>query len=294
MAAPAGGEIRSEFARLEINNQTHLSYRKFLADDPKGVVLYLHGIQSHSGWYVQSSEVLAEKGYTVYATDRRGSGMNRIDRGHVQNYEDLIADIDHFIDRINADFPQLPVFLMSVSWGGKLALAYDGMRPGRIAGIVLSTPGIKPKVDLSPWNKLKVLNYFWRRRDVQPMIPIPIPRAELFTDDVEWQNWIDQDPLTLRECTARFYWESSQLEKAIKNNIENNQAPVLLQLAGRDEIINNDKTVRFLERKLPGAQTNKLEIITYPEARHTLEFERNMREIVMDVVAWLNRWNTGA
>jgi len=179
---------------------------------------------------------------------------------------------------------------MSVSWGGKLALLYECMQPGKVQGIVLSTPGIKPKVDLDTWNKLKVLYYFWRSREVQPMIPIPINRADMFTDDVAWQNWIQMDRLTLRQCTARFFWESRQMDKAIEKRIEHCQAPFLLQLAGRDEIVQNKKTVGFLKKKLPGADTNKLDIIEYPEARHTLEFEKNMHEIVMDVVAWLNRW----
>ena len=156
---------------------------------------------------------MAEEGFTVYAPDRRGSGQNAFDRGHIESYEDLIADLDAFLNRIEADHPtNLPIFLVSVSWGGKLAVAYEALRPGRVAGVVLSTPGIKPKVDLNPWNKMKVLYFFWRRRDVQPMIPIPINATSLFTDDVEWQNWIEQDPLTLRECTPRFYWESRQLE----------------------------------------------------------------------------------
>ena len=287
---PSQARVASELSRLEINNQTHLSYRRYFADDPRGIVLYLHGIQSHSGWYIQSCEMLAENGYTVYAPDRRGSGLNRTDPGHLQNYEDLVADIDGFLDRIHADFPDLPVFLMSVSWGGKLALLYEAMRPGSVDGVVLSTPGIRPKVDLSTWNKLKVLYFFWRRREIQPLIPIPINRADLFTDNVEWQNWIDQDPLTLRKCTARFYWENQQMDKQTRRRIDRARAPYLLQLAGRDEIIHNEKTLRFLKRSLPGADANRLEVIVYPEARHTLEFEPNMREIVMDVVAWLNRW----
>lgn len=292
LAVSARSEDRApwEYQRLEISNQTHLTYRKYFADNPRGVVLYLHGIQSHSGWYIQSCEILAENGYTVYAPDRRGSGLNRVDRGHLQNYEDLVGDMDAFVNRIHADFPDLPLFIMSVSWGGKLALLYESRSPGSVEGIILSTPGIRSKVDLNLWNKLKVLYYFWRKRDIQPMIPIPIDRADMFTDDVGWQNWIARDRNTLRRCTARFYWESNQMDRATKKLIENCKAPFLLQLAGRDEIVNNKKTIKFLKKKLPGATENKLEIIEYPGARHTLEFEKNMREIVMDVVAWLNRW----
>jgi alpha-beta hydrolase superfamily lysophospholipase len=206
LGAVSPAQVAPELQKLEINNQNHLSYRKYLADNPRGAVLYLHGIQSHSGWYVQSCEILAANGYTVYAPDRRGSGLNRQDRGHVQNYEDLIADLDAFVAQMRADFPNLPLFLMSVSWGGKIALLYDALRPGNVDGVILSTPGIRPKVDLPVWDKFRVFYFSWRRREIQPMIPVPIDRADMFTDDVEWQNWIEQDPLPVF-CTARFLGE---------------------------------------------------------------------------------------
>lgn len=274
--------------KLEINNQTSLTFRRYTSPNPKGVILYLHGIQSHSGWYIQSCQLLAEHGYTVYAPDRRGSGLNREDRGHMQNYEDLIADLDAFIARIHADNPGLPVFLVGVSWGGKLAMLYEIMRPGQVDGLIISAPGIKPQIDLSPWNKLKVFYYHWRNRDVQPEIPIPIDRSNLFTDDPKWQNWIEQDPLTLRKCTARFFWESHKMDSQINKWAKDARAPILLLLAGRDEICDNDRTLNFMMKKLPEAENGTLMLAEYPEARHTLEFEPNMRKVVQDMLTWLN------
>jgi alpha-beta hydrolase superfamily lysophospholipase len=289
--APVEARVPYRIERLEINNQTHLSYRRFISDNPRGVVLYLHGIQSHSGWYVQSSQMLAENGYCVYASDRRGCGLNNQDRGHLQNYEDLIADIDAFLARIRADYPNLPVYLLGVSWGGKLSLLYETMRPGQVDGLILSTPGVKPRVNLSPWNRLRVLWYSGRRREVQPEIPIPIGGANLFTDDPKWQNWIEQDQLTLRRATARFYWENRKMDKKIKSQIKQAQAPILLLLAERDEIIHNEKTIRFLSNKAPEAKKGDLEIIEYARARHTLEFEKGMKRVVQDMISWLDRHN---
>jgi len=288
LAAPPRATVPYQLGKLEINNQTSLAFRRYVSTHPRGVILYLHGIQSHSGWYIQSCQLLAENGYTVYAPDRRGSGLNGVDRGHVQNYEDLIADLDAFIARIHADYPGLPVFLVGVSWGGKLAMLYEVMRPGQVDGLILSAPGLKPKVDLSPWNKIKVFYYHWRNRDVQPEIPIPINRSDLFTDDPKWQNWIEQDPLTLRKCTARFFWENRKMDKQIKKWAKDAKAPILLMLADRDEIIDNDKTLRFMEKKLPESENGTLTLARYPTARHTLEFEANMRQVVKDMLTWLN------
>lgn len=285
------GLARAEILRLEINNQTHLTYRRYVSDNPRGLILYFHGISSHSGWYVESGEILAENGYTVYAPDRRGSGMNDDDRGHLQDYFDLIADTDAFVARMRADFPGLPIYLFGVSWGGKQALLYDSVRPNELAGVILSAPGIEPKVDLSLWNKLRVLVTFWKRKENQPRIQIPISDASLFTDNTRWQNWIEQDPYTLRRATSRFYWESNKMDKALKREVRKGQSPVLLQLAGRDEIANNKKTTKYMNKRVSQNGERDVEIIVYEQARHTLEFEDNLTEVMEDVLDWLNRHN---
>ena len=46
----------------------------------RGGVLYLHGIQSHGGWYERSAARLCESGFAVLQPDRRGSGRNQPQR----------------------------------------------------------------------------------------------------------------------------------------------------------------------------------------------------------------------
>ncbi len=62
--------------------------------ESKGVpVLMLHGLQSHSGWFVQSAHFLASLGSPVYALERRGSGLSEARRGHCENFQELVADV---------------------------------------------------------------------------------------------------------------------------------------------------------------------------------------------------------
>jgi len=282
-----------EVLTLEISNQAHLTYRKYAAKNAKGAILYLHGISSHSGWYGQSCALLAKNGYSVYAPDRRGSGENRWDRGHLENYEDLIADLDGFIGRIHAENGNLPVYLLGVSWGGKLAMLYESMKPGSVDGVILSTPGIKPRISLSPLAKNRVLYSARKRKEKQPEIKIPIKHSSMFTGDTAWQAWIEQDPLALRRCTGRFFWESRKMDKKLKKMIKQSEAPVLLLLAEHDDIVNNNKTDKFLTKKLVGRRgdPHRLEIILYEGATHTLDFEPNWKDVVRDILDWLNRVN---
>ena len=61
--------------------------------DPVGAVLYLHGIQLHSGWYEESARRLQQAGFAVLQPDRRGSGRNQMDRGHAESQQHLINGI---------------------------------------------------------------------------------------------------------------------------------------------------------------------------------------------------------
>ena len=53
-----------------------LHYRHYhSAGIPKATIVFIHGIQSHGGWYETSCKKFAQAGYRVLFLDRRGSGL---------------------------------------------------------------------------------------------------------------------------------------------------------------------------------------------------------------------------
>jgi alpha-beta hydrolase superfamily lysophospholipase len=60
--------------------------------------------------------------------------------------------------------------------------------------------------------------------------------------------------------------------------------PVLTLLAGRDRIIDNRRTRDFV-----GRFAGPKEVVEYPEAHHTLEFEPDPENHLRDLIGWLNR-----
>ena len=66
--------------------------RVFGAGGAKRPVLMTHGLESHSGWFVQSGAFLAGLGHPVYLVDRRGSGLSRQRRGHVDDFREWSAE----------------------------------------------------------------------------------------------------------------------------------------------------------------------------------------------------------
>jgi acylglycerol lipase len=244
---------------------------------PRARVVALHGIQSHGGWYGESCRYLARAGFAVDFLDRRGSGLNEKARGDTPGFRRLLADIAEFLrDRESA-------FLLGISWGGKLAVGLEQFYPGITRGLILMTPGLCPRVRPPARMRLTILlsRLFAPRR----LFPIPLDDPALFTRNPVRQAFIRDDPLSLRKATARFLVSSVHLDLVLRRAPAHVRVPVLLLLAGHDQIIDNDRTRACLER----FATHDREVIEYPDAHHTLEFEPDPSAVFSDLKSWLLR-----
>jgi alpha-beta hydrolase superfamily lysophospholipase len=253
-------------------------YRRFAPrGEPRGRIVTLHGIQSHGGWYTGSSKFLADAGWEVSFLDRRGSGLNAQARGDAPGFRRLLADIAEFIRAQSGPSP----FLLAISWGGKLAVALERFYPGLVRGLVLLTPGLCPRIRPPLGQRLRIA---WSRL-VAPSrhFPIPLDDPELFTSTPRWQEYIREDPLSLRTATARFLVSSVHLDIVLKRCPAHVRVPVLTLLAGHDRIIDNARTRAYVGR----FATTDRRIIDYPDAHHTLEFEPDPAPMFEDVRRWL-------
>lgn len=253
--------------------------RLWLPDRPTGAVLYLHGIQSHGGWFEASAEQLANAGYAVLFPDRRGSGRNQVDRGHATSPRQLVDDLIAAIDVIRERTGFRTVTVVAVSWGGKLALALARRAPDKLRRLVLVAPGLFPQVDIPVAEKLSVAwsSLLWPRR----RFDVPLADPALFTTTDRWIDFIDHDPLSVRQVTARFLLTSRRLDWEVRAYGRcPPPVPLRLLLAGGDRIIDNERTRQFVR----GLAIPDRAIIEHPDARHTLEFEPDPQAFFEDLI----------
>src|SRR5262249_28786732 len=152
--------------------------------------------------------------------------------------------------------------------------------PGLIDGLALLAPGFCPQVRPAAER--------WRiaaARLFKPtqMFPIPLNDPALFTANPVWQEFIADDPLALREATARLLVESIKLDLYLKRAAPRINVPVLLLLAGKDRIIDNSRTRDFVNAF---ASAHKM-VLEYSAAHHTLEFEPDPTRIFAELLAWI-------
>jgi alpha-beta hydrolase superfamily lysophospholipase len=267
-----------------------LRYRRYPAgrERPRAHLVCIHGIQSHAGWYDHSCERLAAAGFAVSFLDRRGSGMNPDARGDAPGFRRLLDDLADFLAPLQAGRREVPVFLVAISWGGKLAAALQRRRPGLADGLALLCPGFRARVGPGFRQGLRI----FLTRLVSPTRPFPIPlnEPELFTATPSWQQFLRDDPLRLHRATARLLIESVRLDAYLRAVPPHVTCPTLLLLAEHDRIIDNDRTRRFVARFAAADQ----EVIEYPGAHHTLEFEPDPDRHLADLQAWLDKHATAA
>ena len=245
-------------------------------------LLYLHGIESHAGWFIQSAEAVNALDWPVVLAERRGSGCNSQNRGHADSFEQLLADVFCAAAYCRDRWPSCQVHLAGVSWGGKLALASALRFPQTFASLTMIAPGIFPRVDLSIRNKLKILV----KHVVKPtaQMSVPLEDARLFTDNPQRIAFIEQDKLRLHRVSAGFFWASYQLDKLIQRQGPQLNLPIHLMLSGADRIIDSEKTKGWFEC----CKAPEKHLSVFPDSAHTLEFDRDNRAFLKALTVWLD------
>ncbi len=244
-------------------------------------ILYLHGIQSHGGWFEWSASLLANSGCPVLLADRRGSGLNASARGDTPAAERWLQDLDELAEWLRRVCGVGRLAVVGVSWGGKLAAAWALRRPQLVERLLLIAPGVFPAVDIGLVQRALVL----LARAVKPQCSFPIPLADpaLFTDNPAGRTFITRDPLKLTHVTARFWWASARLDWCLRRARRGTlRAPVTLFLAGRDRIIRNEPTTVWLRN----CTAQPMRVVCFPEAAHTLEFEPDVDEFARRLRDW--------
>lgn len=230
---------------------------------PLGAFVLLHGMESHSGWFLDCAARLVRNGWAVIMFDRAGWGKSPGQRGHLEAYRDFVEATAKIATQARNKYGV--VHLAGMSWGGMASL-YLALRRGWLFdSVTLLAPGLASQRDITGWGKAKLFcDFFLREFDdtVEPVFAV-----EHFTRDPQWRQFIAEDPERVTAVTASFCFETLKMQRFIKENAGRRLIPpTLCLLAGEDAIIDNQVASAVCRKA--GA------LIEYiPRASHTLIFE---------------------
>ena len=272
----------AEAAQLEyidVSDQEQIPVRYFPGEEGHSPVILLHGLQSHSLWFVQSSHFIADLGIPVYAMDRRGSGLSRAIRGDMENYQEMVDDIDIVVEFVKNEHGSSKVHIVGHCFGAIPAMLYASINPDKVKSIILPTPGIHTHSDLTISQKLDVLVSVLIEN--ARYIPVPLETIS-FTESEPYRQFIEHDSLSLKFATASAYYAIHQARLYLKQHEDGITAPVFMALAGKDTISDNTENRAFFEN----LSNPKNVLKTYNLALHILEFSKDKDLFFSDLEDW--------
>jgi acylglycerol lipase len=126
---------------------------------PRGVMVIVHGFNSHSGQYLWAAEQFTKNGLAVYALDLRGRGRSEGERFYVEKMDDFVEDVQTLVKQAKAENPDLPVFMLGHSAGGVTACVYALDHQSEIDGLICESFAYQLPVPDIALTFLKGLSY---------------------------------------------------------------------------------------------------------------------------------------
>ncbi|MFK8042529.1 alpha/beta hydrolase [Congregibacter sp.] len=131
-------ELAVQELGLEGGDANGVFYRRWDVESPRAVALIVHGLGEHSGRYQHVAEALAARKIASFAPDHPGHGKTPGHRCFINKFEDFYPALDALREKIAADYPDVPCFIIGHSMGGLIAGNYLIGRQSQFAGAAFS------------------------------------------------------------------------------------------------------------------------------------------------------------
>jgi acylglycerol lipase len=259
-------------------------------EDPKALILMVHGYGNDSSWVFQRTAILfTEMGYAAFALDLPGHGLSEGLLGYIPSATDLVEDSAFWFNMVKSreEYRNLPRFLYGESLGGALCLLLHFDDPAGYDGAILMAPMCKISEKMKPpWPVEHVLRLLARWA---PTLPI-VPTADLVDKSVK-----DPAKRLLAKNNPRRYAgkprlgtviELLRVTASLEEKLKDVSLPFLV-LHGDADVVTEPAVSSFLYES---AKSEDKTIRIYEGMLHSLiqgEPDENVAIILEDISSWL-------
>jgi len=262
-----------------------LAYSAWLPDDqPRAVVVLVHGINEHIGRHLYVCEMLVGHGYAVFGSDHRGHGASEGRRASIESFDYFVEDLHLLVRKVREAHPERPIFMLGHSLGGLIAVRYALRYQTHLDGLVLSGPALHVGGDAPP--VLKKLG-----RVIATLVPhlpiVPVAKGEnLLSRDPEVERAFRDDPLCYQgKVRARMGYEILKASTDACARLCELRVPLLI-MHGADDRVTNPSGSQELYRTASSAdKTLKI----WPESRHEIFKDLDKEVVLAFLLDWLDR-----
>jgi acylglycerol lipase len=205
---------------------------------PSAVLVLVHGLQSHAGWFADAAETLVDRGLALYALDRRGSGSSTgAERGDIASYTDWFDEVGAMVRHARTEYPNVPVHLVGHCFGANIALgSILSGQAADVRSLIMLTPGFYVLPDYTVREKIAIA---WSAF-FAPTTRFRVPQDDgLFSRDPAVVEWIGADQLGAKSLTARCLWQINKMLGVLRSGAGQLRLPLLVCEAAHDRLSDN-------------------------------------------------------
>lgn len=269
-------------------------------EEPRAVVILLHGTAAHVGAYTPWAEYLTRQGYAMFAFDMRGWGQSQGfgRRAFVRSHDDYVDDLKLAFAEVERVYPGKPVYVQGESLGASVALQASIRGGFPIQGLILNAPPVYVNLKVGPrmpdW---MASSTNWSVGLVGRMAP----NAPLFPMQKEWAlSWIWGkaifDDFSLQAIKVEPNFTHSAIAAVYVTALEKSAAklraeagkvkePFILLQGEKDYLVSTEGSGRVLMEKT--ASTDRTRYV-YAGMSHCTLHDIGRGEVWADIVAWLD------
>ncbi len=253
----------------------------------KDIVLAIHGLGGHSGWFASLADELKRKGIGFAAYDLPGFGKNHnldhdnhspYTKGHIDSYQEWVDFTQKKYQDLKTANPDARITILGHSLGALIAVNLPAIAPGD--KLVLSVPGFKgasSTFDL-PFmiNTIRkiIIDKLIFDRDVY--VEMPVSEKAKLTPAMT-------DPLRVGTVTQTLLFEIVKMRGITQKNILKLQTPVLLIQMEGDKVVDNKTQDQFYQAIPAASKTMRI----YSGADHDWIWSDLVVTIADDIAEWI-------
>ena len=259
----------------------NLYYQCWLpADEPKAILLVVHGLAEHSGRYGNLVNYFVPRGYGVYGYDQRGHGKSDGLKGYVDRFSYFVDDLDIFLKLVHSRHHDVKIFLVGHSIGGTIATAYTILRQDGFNGLIVTGATLSTPTDVAAGTIFAARILSW----ILPKAGLYIIDAEAISQDKDVVNAYVNDPLVYRgKIRARLGVELIKAMGTVKRRISEIHLPILVMYGVADRL-SDPKGSEMLYKNASSAEKT---LKVYEGYDHEIFNEPGREQVFADVEFWL-------
>lgn len=276
---------------------------------PRGVVQLVHGVSEHMGRYDHVARFLQEHGFAVCGEDHLGHGLTAgaEERGFFApkgGWELLVEDIRRLRELEGEKYSGVPYVMLGHSMGSFLTRTYLINYPGTLDGAVLSGTGQENGALVAGGKALAQLLCLLRGPRYTSRLVYALSLGSYsrpFRGDTQTGSWLSRDREMVennkRDPLCSFIPTVSMFRDMLggiqyigrpanlaKMDVE---TPIYFFSGDRDPVGAEGKGVRKVEGLFRAAGCRDVTVKLYPGGRHEMLNEINRREVMEDLLSWL-------